>query len=145
MVATPEDTPVTIPDVPTVATAVLLLVQVPPGVPLFNVVVKPVHTEGVPVLGTSKGRGFTVTSSVVLHPVPGRAYVMFVVPAAIPVTTPKGSILPVPGELLVHVPPPASVSVVVAPTQTVGVPEIADGAGSTVTATVVAQLVTGKV
>ncbi len=46
----PRTTPVLL---PTEATLVLLLVQVPPDVALLKVVVAPVHTTGVPVMGLS--------------------------------------------------------------------------------------------
>lgn len=41
MFAMPEVIAVTVPEVPIVATAVLLLLQVPPGVPLLNEAVPP--------------------------------------------------------------------------------------------------------
>ena len=52
MVDVPADTPVTIPDAePIVATAGVLLLQVPPVVVLDNVVVAPIHVVSVPVIG----------------------------------------------------------------------------------------------
>lgn len=45
----------------------LLLIQVPPGVMSDNVVVKPVHTDKVPLIG--EGIGSTVTTAVSKHPV----------------------------------------------------------------------------
>ena len=61
-------------------------------------------------------------------------------PATKPVTTP----VPAPtvaraGILLVQLPPPASLKVVVDPTQTCGVPDIDDGNGLTVIALVMRQ------
>lgn len=51
----PADIPVTIPvETPTVATDVLLLVQVPPPLPLREVVV-PIHMNGVPVIADGGG------------------------------------------------------------------------------------------
>ena len=50
----------------TVATAVLLLVHVPPGVVEFNVVLNPAHTFIDPVMVA--GLAFTVTPSVCLQP-----------------------------------------------------------------------------
>ena len=56
--------PATIPDdEPTVATAALLVLQVPLGVTSFKVVVAPTHTPSVPVIAA--GNGFTVTEAVV--------------------------------------------------------------------------------
>ena len=66
MVAVPAATPVTIPDVPIVATPVLLLAHVPPLVVEDRVVVDPAHTEVVPVIAA--GSAFTVTVAVLLHP-----------------------------------------------------------------------------
>ena len=48
-----------------VATVVLVLLQVPPVVASLNVVVLPIHTPGVPVIGA---RGLTVMVVVVAHP-----------------------------------------------------------------------------
>jgi hypothetical protein len=53
--------PVTTPPPDTVANAVLLLLQVPPGVALARVVVRPGHTVNVPVIGSTTGVGFTTT------------------------------------------------------------------------------------
>ena len=66
MVAVPAATPVTMPDVPIVATPVLLLAHVPPLVVEDRVVVDPAHTEVVPVIAA--GSAFTVTIAVLLHP-----------------------------------------------------------------------------
>ena len=57
--------PVTTPLISIVATAVLELLQVPPGVASFNAVVKPWQTVVVPVTGES---GFTVTVVVAKQP-----------------------------------------------------------------------------
>lgn len=71
---------------------------------------------------------------------------MVVVPGVPPETTPVNkSMVAIAGLLLVQVPPPASLKVVVAPGQMASVPEIAPGAGSTVTVLVVVQPVTGNV
>ncbi len=51
MVAVPGKRPDTIPDVPTVAIAVLLLLQVPPLVASVNAVVLYWHTTGLPLIG----------------------------------------------------------------------------------------------
>ena len=51
-VEVPEATPLTTPvDDPTVATEVVLLLQVPPVVASVSVLVKPTHIDGVPVIG----------------------------------------------------------------------------------------------
>ncbi len=62
----PELTPVTIPDVPTVAIPVAVLLQVPPAVAsLSEVVAPPAHTMAVPLIDAGvAGNGFTVTSTV---------------------------------------------------------------------------------
>ena len=63
----PPDTPVTTPEPdPIVATVVRLLVHVPPGEVLLNVVVDPTHTEVVPVIGA----GASTTVTVVVASVP---------------------------------------------------------------------------
>lgn len=60
--------PLTIPEEdPTVATPVLLLVQVPPDTVLPSVVVAPAHALVVPVI--VPGLVFTVTIAVTEHPV----------------------------------------------------------------------------
>jgi hypothetical protein len=65
MVALPAATPLTIPVAePIVAIEVLLLLQVPPEVALFNVVVLPVHTVAVPVMVPADGVLLTVTTAV---------------------------------------------------------------------------------
>ena len=60
MVAVPALIPVTIPLELTVATAELLVDQVPPAVVLDNVVVAPIHTFVVPVIAATTGTLFTV-------------------------------------------------------------------------------------
>lgn len=68
MVAVPAETPLTTPvEEPTVATAVLLLLQVvvPDASP--SVVEPPTHSVRVPVIAA--GSGFMVTAAVVKHPV----------------------------------------------------------------------------
>jgi hypothetical protein len=59
MLAVPPAIPDTIPDVPTVATALLLLLHVPPDVTLLNPVVLPVQVNKVPVM--EDGNSVTVT------------------------------------------------------------------------------------
>jgi hypothetical protein len=67
MVAVPAATPVTMPDVPIVATPVLLLDHVPPLVVDDRVVVAPTHTEAAPVIAA--GSALIVIDVVVLQPV----------------------------------------------------------------------------
>lgn len=63
----PDDIPVTIPvDEPTVATAVVPLLQVPPMLLLLRVVALPAHNVAVPVLAA--GVPFTVITVVRLQP-----------------------------------------------------------------------------
>jgi hypothetical protein len=62
----PVTIPVTIPVVPTVATEVELLLQVPPPVASVRAVVDPWQTAGVPKIAA--GSGFTVTILVVVQP-----------------------------------------------------------------------------
>ena len=86
------------------------------------------------------GSGFTVTGVVIIQPV-DNAYVIVVVPANTPLTTP----VPPPTVatkvlLLVHAPNPvASDKEVVKPAQTFVVPVIAAGNGFTVTNAVMTQ------
>ena len=63
----PADTPDTVPELPIVATAVLLLLQVPPDVTSLRVIDDPEQTEEEPVI--LAGRGFTVTVVVTVVPV----------------------------------------------------------------------------
>jgi hypothetical protein len=122
----PNETPVTIPEIePTVATSVLLLVQVPPVDVVENVVVAVTQTVFVPVTGA--GVGFTVSVSVFSHDKPVVS-VMIVVPAEMPVTTPETeSIVATSGLLLCQMRPVSElVNVVVRPTHTVSTPVIVD-------------------
>ncbi len=59
--------PVTTPDEPTVATAVLALLHDPPKLPSVSEVVAPVQKLGIPEIRV--GNGFTVTSCTALQPV----------------------------------------------------------------------------
>jgi hypothetical protein len=65
-VLVPDDTPVTVPVLPTVAAAVLVLLQTPPvDVSPSVVVAPPAHTFNVPVTEAGAvGKGFTVTIAV---------------------------------------------------------------------------------
>lgn len=69
MVAAPATIPVTIPEVPMVATAVLLLLQVPEGVRSVRVVVRPVQTALEPDIDNTDGSALTVIVVVVTQPV----------------------------------------------------------------------------
>jgi hypothetical protein len=69
IVALPALTPVTTPAASTVATAALLLVQLPPVEALDRVVVKPAQVVVVPVIAPTVGVLFTV-NVVVTIPVP---------------------------------------------------------------------------
>ena len=66
MVAAPAATPVAIPDVPIVATPILLLAHVPPLVVEDRVVVDPAHKEVVPVIAA--GIALTVIEVVLAQP-----------------------------------------------------------------------------
>ena len=125
MTEVPAVTPVTIPvKTSTVATAVLLLLQVPGTVASLRLVVKPTQTAGFPSIAV--GNGLTVTTTVARQPT-GEVAVMVVVPGVMPVTRPvEALIVAMPGRLLLQVTPAvASVSVVVKPTHTLSIPLMA--------------------
>jgi hypothetical protein len=112
-VTNPPATPVTTPPLVTLATAVLLLIQLPPDVG-DKVVVPPGHIEVTPVISTV-GKAFTVTGVVVvlLHPVMVLVNVKYAVPAEIPVTIPASVTWATTGLLLIQVPPVVGDRVVV--------------------------------
>ena len=90
MLDVPPPAPVTSPvDAFTVATALSLLVHVPPGVPLVaSVVVAPAHIIAVPVIVPGVASGFTVTVTVPLlvqlsELVPVTVYVVVIVGLAV--------------------------------------------------------------
>ena len=64
MVVVLAATPLTIPDVPTIAIASLALVHEPPAMVLPNEVVLPTQTDAIPVIEPATGKGFTVTDVV---------------------------------------------------------------------------------
>ena len=64
MVAVPAVTPVTVPVLPTVATAVAVLLHAPPVAASVKPVVEPAHTVAVPVMLPADGNGLTVTTLV---------------------------------------------------------------------------------
>ena len=61
MVVVPEVIPFTTPEVPTVATTVLVLLHTPPVAVSVNAVDEPAHTVAVPVIVPAPGAGLTVT------------------------------------------------------------------------------------
>ena len=66
MVAVPGARPVTTPEALTVAIALLLLLQVPPGVALSICIVSLWHTVSAPVIRPASAIGFTITLVVVV-------------------------------------------------------------------------------
>ena len=66
MIAVPEDTPVTMPVGPTVATDAVALLHTPPKVSSFNVVDAPAQILLTPVIAA--GNGLIVTIAIALHP-----------------------------------------------------------------------------
>jgi hypothetical protein len=117
----------------TVATAVLLLLHVPPGLVLLSVVVCPTQVVSEPVIAF--GGGFTVTVVIRVQPVPS-VYVITAVPGGAeetPVTMPLTPTVAIDGALVVHVPPTGrQLSVVVNPSHTFGLPVISPGNANTV-------------
>jgi hypothetical protein len=67
MIAVPEATPVTPPSPETVATALLLLLQIPPTTSGVSVFVCPIQTIGIPVMEEAAVL-FTVSTAVALQP-----------------------------------------------------------------------------
>ena len=116
-VAIPAETPVTTPALVTVATAGVLLTQVPPVVG-DKVVVKPAQMVLAPVILTA-GKAVTVTAEVgaEVHPLPLSVKVKVAEPAETPVTTPALVTVATAGALLVQVPPVVGDKAVVLPTQ----------------------------
>ena len=141
IVTLPAATPLTTPvPAPTVATDVLLLVHVPPGVVFVKVVVAPAHTDEEAGLMTG-GAAMTVTGFVTLHP--ATVYVIVANPVPIPVTIPVLPTVATEVLLLVHVPPEvASDNKSVVPMQIVAPPEglIAAGLPLTVKVAVTKQV-----
>ena len=70
MVSVPGAIPVTVLPVPKVAKAVLLLLQVPPGVPSVNVVEDPAHTLVAPPIEAGKALTLTVAVAEAVQPNP---------------------------------------------------------------------------
>ena len=134
----PAATPVTIPVLPTVATLVGMLLQVPPGDISDSDTDAPAHMVSVPDIVA--GSGSTVITSVVKQPLP-EVKMTVQVPTVCPVTltvdapVAPSNTEPVPGWVL-HVPPLPSSSTVVLNRHTVELPFIGVGLLLTVTITV---------
>jgi hypothetical protein len=133
MFAVPPDTPVTVPVLVTVATDVLPLLHTPPEVASLSDMVEPAHMIEPPLM--DEGSGLTVTTVVAMQ-LPPNVYVIVVVPELTPETIPDAPTVATAVLLLLHVPPPASVSAVVEPTHTLAAPVIALGDELIVTTTV---------
>jgi hypothetical protein len=117
-----------------VATAVLLLLHVPPGTLSVRVVVPGLQMFAMPSIGAT---GFTVTVDIAAHPVLSE-YVMVAVPAVTAVAMPDNEPMII-LLLLVHVPPEiASVKSVDDPLQMLVTPDT-DANGFTVKVDVVAH------
>ena len=121
--------------VPVVATAMSLLLQVPPPVVLLNVVIDPAHNVAVPLMAA--GAATTDVTRVARQPVL-MVYDIIVVPVTRPLTTPV--VLPIVATvvlLLLQLPPEVVfASVALAPTQVPPGPVIAAGVALTVTTAV---------
>ncbi len=103
ILAVPIETPVTSPTDETVATAVLLLVHVPPAGEEAREETDPRHTAVFPAIDV--GAEITLIFAVATHPL-GRMYVTVVAPVLIPLNTPDTLfIVPTARILLVQVPP----------------------------------------
>src|SRR3954464_13489101 len=105
MVTVPAPAPATTPEVPTVATAGLLLLHTPPPVASARAVVEPTQTTRVPVMGAGLGMGSTVTSTVVaaLPQLLVTVYEITEVPTETPLTTPAVPTAATEGVALLHV------------------------------------------
>jgi hypothetical protein len=114
------------------ATAALLLLQMPPGVASLRLVVEVTQRFVLPVMGS--GTGFTRILVLITHPVP-TVYTMVATPADTPVIMPlEVPAVAMDAGVLLHVPPGiALASVIVAPSQTSTGPVIAGGSGFTLT------------
>jgi hypothetical protein len=130
-VTVPAVTPVTTPAFVMVATAVLLLVQVPP---VFGVTfaVVPTHTAVAP---ANTGSAFTVKLTVAEQPVDVCVNVRVTVPAVKPVTTPAFVIVATAVLLLVQVPPVFGVTFAVEPMHNAVAPPKVGAPGTTLITT----------
>jgi hypothetical protein len=144
MVAEPAATPVTTPEVETVATEVLLEDQAPPVVASLRETVDPAQTVVVPVMAATVGSELTVTVVLELEAQPApfvTLYVIVVVPAATPVITPEASMVAAAVLLEDQVPPVvASFNVVVEPIHTELLPVMAATVSSVFTVTDTVEL-----
>ncbi len=116
MVAVPAATPVTTPEVAlTVATAGVLLDQVPPGMEEVKLDVSLTQTLWFPLRVPAVGAAVTVMVRVAVAlaqpPVPITVYVMVAVPAATPVTTPEVALTVATAGVLLDQEPPEMVEV----------------------------------
>ena len=139
-VTVPAPIPVTTPPLVTVATAALLLAQVPPVVG-DKVVVEPTQILFSPVMLT-EGKALIVTEAVgaEAHPVLVLVKVNVTDPAEMPCTTPPFVTVAMAGLLLAQVPPEVGDKVVVLPIQILLEPVILTiGAAFTVTGAVAAE------
>ena len=130
MVALPAEIPVTIPvDALTIATAVLLLLQLPPVMVDENVALLSTQICWLPLTIPADGAAvtnmFRLAVAGLQPPSPATVYVMEAVPADIPVTIPKeASMVATDKLLLLHTPPvTVEVSVDAPPVQRVWIPE----------------------
>ena len=137
----PADTPVTIPVVPIVASALLQL-HVPPAVPLdASEILLPIATLTGPEMVPALGVAVTVTIAVILQPVAASVNVIVGMLACTPVTRPVDEpTVAKPELLLLHVPlPETSDNNVAEPVHTLSAPLIAAGDAITVTICVAMQ------
>lgn len=98
----PAATPVTVPLVPMVATAMSELLHVPPPGKPPHIIVLPTHTDVGPVI--ADGEGITVTVRYAVQPEPNE-YVSIAVPTLTPVTRPLVDPTDTVDDELVHKPP----------------------------------------
>jgi hypothetical protein len=126
IVEVPAAIPVTIPEVPIVATEVLLLDHTPPDVVFDKEVVDDSQTVKAPAIAGTVGKGLTVTTAVTKVEQPeafSTVYVITDVPADTPLTIPEVPTVATPVLPLLHVPLAVVLdSVVVDPAQTLKVP-----------------------
>ena len=135
MVSSPITLAVTTPVDELIAALLLLALHTPPVAASLSAVVKPRHALRMPVIGAN---GFTVTTTLVVQPA-ADVPIIVAVPAVTPVTIPvieltvATAVLP----LVKVTPGVASLSDVVKPTHTLGVPSILVGSAFTDTRVVV--------
>ena len=120
MFTAPPPRPVTTPIVLTIALKVLLLLHVPPEGEPDKVTGEPTHTELLPEMV-----GDALTVMVLYAKQPPVVYVIFTIPAEMPVITPEERTVAMAVLLLLHVPPEKDAeSVRVSPTHTGPSPEM---------------------